>query len=81
VDLKPHALDRWLQEHSGPGIQKGLLLAPGDCFGLAQHFRLGFGVSDEWFPRAMERLDELLDFWRRTQHAKGVEERVMAGGP
>jgi aspartate/methionine/tyrosine aminotransferase len=38
----------------------GLLLTPGDCFGVPDHFRLGFGLGREWFPEAMARFTELL---------------------
>ncbi len=34
----------------------GVLLAPGDCFGMASHFRLGFAASGERFEQALERL-------------------------
>jgi aspartate/methionine/tyrosine aminotransferase len=37
----------------------GVLLAPGDCFGTPEHFRIGFGASDAGFAHAIERLDEL----------------------
>ncbi len=40
--------------------RQGLLLVPGDCFGVPEHFRLGFGVGAEWYPAAMERLGTLL---------------------
>lgn len=40
--------------------RNGVLLVPGDCFGVPDHFRLGFGVGRESFPRAMERLATLL---------------------
>ena len=42
-------------------LQYGLLLTPGDCFGVPDHFRLGFGVGREWFPQAMERFASVLD--------------------
>ncbi len=42
------------------GLKYGLLLAPGDCWGFPDHFRIGFGVGPEWYPRAMERLSELI---------------------
>lgn len=45
----------------------GVLLTPGDCFGVADHIRLGFGAGAEWFPRAMERLGEFLHSWARTE--------------
>jgi aspartate/methionine/tyrosine aminotransferase len=41
-------------------LDRGLLLTPGDCFGVPDHFRLGFGLSREWFPQAMDRLANLL---------------------
>jgi len=50
-------------------LERGLLLAPGDCWGFSDHFRIGFGVGSEWYPRAMGRLSELLGVWRRTAQA------------
>ena len=46
-------------------LSRGLLLAPGDCWGVPDHFRIGFGVGLEWFPRAVERLGEFLQAWAR----------------
>lgn len=40
---------------------QGVLLAPGDCFGMPSHFRIGFGTSGDRFPLAVERLAEFLD--------------------
>ncbi|MBV9210804.1 MAG: aminotransferase class I/II-fold pyridoxal phosphate-dependent enzyme [Acidobacteria bacterium] len=40
--------------------ERGVLLAPGDCFGRPEHFRLGFGVSAEGFARGLERIAEFL---------------------
>jgi len=40
--------------------QHGVLLAPGDCFGMASHFRLGFAASGEGFAQGIERLAEVL---------------------
>jgi aspartate/methionine/tyrosine aminotransferase len=39
-------------------VECGVLVAPGDCFGMPSHFRLGFAASAERFPRALERLSE-----------------------
>ena len=50
-------------------VRKGLLFAPGDCFGVRDHFRVGFGVSQEWFPRAMQRFTEFLHSWARAPQA------------
>jgi aspartate/methionine/tyrosine aminotransferase len=41
----------------------GILLAPGDCFDVPSHFRLGFAAAGEEFPRALERLAELVKSW------------------
>ncbi len=38
--------------------QHGILLAPGDCFGMPAHFRIGFAASGERFAAAIERLEE-----------------------
>jgi len=40
--------------------KRGVLMAPGDCFGQPSHFRLGFAASGTRFPLAMERFAELL---------------------
>lgn len=43
---------------------RGLLLAPGDCFGEPQHFRIGFGaIAEDKLPQALKLLDELLSTW------------------
>jgi aspartate/methionine/tyrosine aminotransferase len=42
---------------------RGLLLAPGDCFGVPDHFRIAFGVGRDWYAVAMRRLGELLSTW------------------
>jgi len=44
-------------------VAHGLVMTPGDCFGVPDHFRVGFGVGPEWFPQAMERLSEFLRAW------------------
>lgn len=44
-------------------LSSGLLLAPGDCWGVPEHFRIGFGVGLDWFPAAVERLGEFLKTW------------------
>jgi aspartate/methionine/tyrosine aminotransferase len=38
----------------------GVLLAPGDCFGMPAHIRIGFAASGEKFAPALERLDTAL---------------------
>jgi aspartate/methionine/tyrosine aminotransferase len=40
--------------------KRGVLMAPGDCFGQPSHFRLGFAASGDQFPLALERFAEFL---------------------
>lgn len=40
--------------------ERGVLLAPGDCWQVPDHFRLGFGVAAEGFARGLERLADFL---------------------
>ena len=39
----------------------GVLVAPGDCFGMPAHLRLGFGATDDGFAEAMARLAACVD--------------------
>jgi aspartate/methionine/tyrosine aminotransferase len=41
--------------------EQGMLLAPGDCFGMPAHFRIGFGATGEQFPRALDRLSKFVE--------------------
>ncbi len=41
--------------------KRGVLMAPGDCFGQPSHFRLGFAASGDRFPAAMARFAEFVD--------------------
>ena len=41
-------------------LQHGVLITPGDCFGMPAHFRLGFAASGESFARGIERFGEVL---------------------
>lgn len=36
--------------------EHGVLLAPGDCFGEPEHFRIGFGAAGDRFADALDRL-------------------------
>jgi aspartate/methionine/tyrosine aminotransferase len=38
----------------------GVLLAPGDCFAVPAHFRVGFAASGERFAEGLERLADLV---------------------
>lgn len=46
--------------------ERGVLLAPGDCFQMPEHFRLGFGVNTAGFGAALDRIGEVLRA-RRTK--------------
>jgi aspartate/methionine/tyrosine aminotransferase len=45
--------------------QRGVLVAPGDCFDQPSHFRLGFAASGDQFPLAIERFAEFLQVEER----------------
>jgi aspartate/methionine/tyrosine aminotransferase len=61
----------WLlsEENARPLCQalaeRGVLLAPGDCFDVPSHFRLGFGGTEERFLQGLERFAEFLRTWTR----------------
>jgi aspartate/methionine/tyrosine aminotransferase len=56
----------WLRsgESSRPFCEEaaahGVLLAPGDCFGVPSHFRIGFGAGGDDISKAVDRLSGLL---------------------
>jgi aspartate/methionine/tyrosine aminotransferase len=43
--------------------ERGILLAPGDCFDAPSHFRLGFAAAGDNFPKALERFGEFVRSW------------------
>jgi len=43
--------------------ERGILLAPGDCFDVPAHFRLGFAAVGENFPKALERFGQFVKSW------------------
>jgi aspartate/methionine/tyrosine aminotransferase len=50
--------------------ERGLLLAPGDCFDAPSHFRLGFAATAEKFPNALDRLGEFVKGWSAAKVTK-----------
>ena len=40
---------------------EGVLVAPGDCWGMPAHFRLGFGAVSGDFPKALDALSMVLE--------------------
>jgi aspartate/methionine/tyrosine aminotransferase len=53
-------------------LRQGILLAPGDCFGMPAHFRIGFAASGERFAAALERLAEAVDGFARSVAANAA---------
>ena len=43
--------------------ERGILLAPGDCFDTPAHFRLGFAAAGDNFARALDRFGKLVKSW------------------
>jgi aspartate/methionine/tyrosine aminotransferase len=43
--------------------EHGILLAPGDCFDVPSHFRLGFAAAGDNFSSALERLGAFVKSW------------------
>ena len=43
--------------------ERGILLAPGDCFDAPSHFRLGFAAAGDNFSRALDRFGEFVKSW------------------
>jgi aspartate/methionine/tyrosine aminotransferase len=46
--------------------ERGILLAPGDCFDAPSHFRLGFAAIADILPDALDRLAEFVRTWSST---------------
>jgi aspartate/methionine/tyrosine aminotransferase len=61
-------------ENSRPFCQaaaeRGILLAPGDCWDAPSHFRLGFAVMTDKFTDALHRLGELVSSWSAANLTK-----------
>jgi len=43
--------------------ERGILLAPGDCFDAPSHFRLGFVAAGDNFSKALDRFGAFLKSW------------------
>jgi aspartate/methionine/tyrosine aminotransferase len=48
-------------------VEKGVLLAPGDCFGMPSYFRLGFGAPTDRFTQGLARFTQFLNNWVPAQ--------------
>ena len=47
----------------------GILLAPGDCFDVPSHFRLGFAATEENFSKAVDRFGDFVRSWATKRRA------------
>jgi aspartate/methionine/tyrosine aminotransferase len=45
--------------------ERGILLAPGECFDAPSHFRLGFAAAGAYFPKALDRFGTFIKSWSR----------------
>ncbi len=43
--------------------ERGILLAPGDCFDASSHFRLGFAAAGDNFSKALDRFGAFVKSW------------------
>lgn len=43
--------------------ERGILLAPGDCFDALSHFRLGFAAAGDNFFKALDRFEAFVKSW------------------
>jgi len=43
--------------------ERGILLAPGDCFDTPSHFRLGFAAAGDKFSNALDRFGSFVKSW------------------
>jgi aspartate/methionine/tyrosine aminotransferase len=43
--------------------ERGILLAPGDCFDAPSHFRLGFAAAGDNFSKALDRFQAFVKSW------------------
>ena len=50
--------------------ERGILLAPGDCFEAPSHFRLGFAAMADKFPAALDGLGKFVGSWSAVKMAR-----------
>jgi aspartate/methionine/tyrosine aminotransferase len=59
--------ERLNQENSRPFCQAaaecGILLAPGDCYDMPSHFRVGFAAAGDDFSKALDRFGAFVKSW------------------
>jgi len=47
--------------------EKGVFMVPGSCFGVENHFRIGFGARPDVFEEGIRGLGEFLDGLARSR--------------
>ncbi len=52
--------------------QHGILLAPGDCFDVPSHFRLGFAAAGDNFSKALDRFGTFVNSWSAKMMNRAV---------
>ena len=52
-----------LVEGCQAAAERGILLAPGDCFDTPSHFRLGFAAAGDNFSKALDRFGAFVKRW------------------
>ena len=61
-----------MEENDRPFCQaateRGILLAPGDCFDAPSHFRLGFAAAGDNFSKALDRFGVFVKSWSAENH-------------
>lgn len=45
--------------------ERGILLAPGDCFDIPSHFRVGFAAAGNNFSKALDRFEAFVKSWSK----------------
>ena len=59
--------------------ERGILLAPGDCFDTPEHFRIGFAAAGDGFSTALERLGEFVKNWGAETTERSASSRITIG--
>jgi aspartate/methionine/tyrosine aminotransferase len=52
--------------------ERGILVVPGDCFGMPSHMRVGFGTQRERFAESFDCFRSEVDAYFREQHRSSV---------
>lgn len=58
------------REFCHAAAQRGIVLAPGDCFDAPEHFRLGFAATTDGFPEALDALGDFVESWSGVPASK-----------